>query len=296
MVVVLPNQFTRLTMYELLDQIIDDKLSPRGNKFIFDFSRLRFIEPVGVTVLSNLVEWLYKRKVEVFFRTPKRVVLPSSIQYLDDSLFFKRYLGKKYNDLARPRQTTIPLQLVSYQESYQWLDRRLLTWLMMRLSLSRASLINIKVCVEEIFNNIVDHAQENIGCVFAQHYPRNNFIQLAISDFGVGVPAVVKTKFPKLTDSEAIEKATTPGFSTKSNPRNTGAGLEVLLQNVVSINEGEVYIHSNHGILTCSRDDSGSIYMEKEETAGFYPGTLFEIILRTDTIKNIPDEEEAFEW
>ncbi|MBY0055006.1 ATP-binding protein [Brevibacillus agri] len=292
MIVTIPNNLNSSTMHHILSSAITPDLIPVDNEIIFDFSFLQFIEPVGVTILGNLVQWLLKRNVKVTFRYPSNY--PAAIKYLDDSNFFQMYTGQKINSSATQRNTTIPLQLVAYQDSYQWMDNKLVTWLASRLNLTRASLGDIKVCFQEIFNNINDHSKEHIGCFFAQHYPAKNEVNIAISDFGIGIPSNVQSVIPGLTDSLAIQKATEQGFSTKSTPGNRGAGLDVLVKNVVKNNQGWVYIHSNHGILKCNLGQNNDIVMEPSDIRGFYPGTLFEIVLRTDTIEHV--EEEEFEW
>jgi anti-sigma regulatory factor (Ser/Thr protein kinase) len=279
-------------MYQLIDQVIDVDSQPKAESFIFDFNGLSFIEPVGYTVLSNLFEWLVKRGISVKIRRPENINR-DAIRFLDDSLFFERYIGKKYNQFASPRSTTIPLKQVSYQTYHQWLENDFLTWLSRNLSLSIASLANIKVCFQEIFNNINDHAHENIGCVFAQHYPQKNSVCVAISDFGVGIPYNIQKYYPSLTDGEALKRATVPGVTTKSNPQNRGAGLDTLISNVVKNNHGHVYIHSNHGILICNYQDN-DVLMTPRESDSLYPGTLLEIVFKTDTIENVVEEE--FEW
>lgn len=294
MVVTLPKDFGRMSMYRLLDEIIDEDLQPRADEIIFDFKTLQFVKPVGVTVLSNLVAWLNKKGVVTkFIADWDRYRDP--ISYLDDSLFFQQHINKKIKKSASPRVTTIPLQHVKYQSSYQWMENNFLTWISNRLSLTRASLADIKVCIEEIFNNINDHAEEQIGCVFAQHYPNLNSIRIAISDFGVGIPNRVQRKHPSLSDGEALQKAIQQGFTTRSIPRNSGAGLDVLIRNVVNNNKGSVYIHSNSGILSCTHRNR-EVRIDPVDHESFYPGTLIEIVLRTDTIENVSDIEEEFEW
>lgn len=292
MIVTIPSKLNSTTMHLLLSKVITPDLVPVDQEIILDFTNLNFIEPVGVTILGNLAQWLMKRNVSVIVQWPTNY--PQAISYLDDSLFFQYYIGKKINQNATQRSTTIPLQFVTYQDSYQWLDNKLVTWLASRLNLTRASLGDIKVCFQEIFNNINDHSRENIGCFFAQHYPNKNTVNIAISDFGIGIPSNVQKFVPGMTDSMAIKKATEQGFSTKSNPGNRGAGLDVLIRNVVKNNQGWVYIHSNHGILECKRGHNNDIVLEPIDIYGFYPGTLFEIVLRTDTIEHL--EEEEFEW
>lgn len=296
MEVQLPSRFNTDTMCSLINKVIDDNYAPVSQEIIFDFRTLNFIRPVGVTILSNLIEWLKIRGVKI------RVVYPTEFSYkyspigfLDDSLFFKQYLGKKISEFSAPRETTIPLKLVSYQESYYWLEENFIYWLGARLSLSVRSLEEIKVCLFEIFNNIHDHSEEQIGSVFCQHFPQENQVNIAISDFGVGIPPNVRKVIPEISDHRAIAEAIEEGFTTKSTVRNAGAGLDILISNVVMNNRGSVGIFSNHGRVNCSYND-GEIQKIPSELRGYYPGTLLDIHLRTDTIERIDDSPEDFEW
>jgi anti-sigma regulatory factor (Ser/Thr protein kinase) len=293
----LPSNFTRHTMYDLLNSVIDFELNPKDHTITFDFSNLNFIEPSGITILSNLFEWLVRRGVDTNVLCPERIVGGKNdpLQYLDDSRFFERYIGQTITDNPEIRPTTIPLKLVTYENSYQWLERDFTFWLSQQLGINPKSLVNIRMCIGEIFNNINDHAQENTGCIFAQHYPRSKEIKIAISDFGVGIPNNIRRLNPSLQDHHAIEKATEEGFTSKTSPRNLGAGLHTLIENVVNDNGGAVHIHSNYGILSCTKG-----YTEIQKTPilknGFYPGTFIEVVLKTDAIQNIEDYEEEFEW
>lgn len=296
MEVSLPANLNRKTMYELISQIVDDDREPLSNDIKFLFQDLKFVGPVGVTVLSNFTQWLIKKGVKVAYTTPSMKHFENNVAlcYLDDSLYFERYLGQKMREEATPRPTTVPLTLVRVVESYQWFQK-IVYWLSARLGVTPESLANLKTCLQEIFNNINDHSTENIGCAFIQHYPQKNTVTIAISDFGVGIPTNIQALHPSLNDAQAIKVATQEGFSTKSTPRNRGAGLITLIDNVVLHNKGSVYIHSNYGILEC-KNEHGEISMSSRLKRTFYPGTLIEINLKTDTIENIEDDEEDFEW
>jgi anti-sigma regulatory factor (Ser/Thr protein kinase) len=283
-------------MYDILGTIVDDRKSPSAPKITLDFRTLGFIRPVGCVVLSNLVEWLSLNGTKCFFKWPP----PSSskaVKYLDDSKFFLDYLGEYLDETSSPRQTTVPLQRVAHQKSYGWLVSEFVPWLSSRLKMSEDSFSSIKTCLGEIFNNINDHAGEGIevGCFFAQHYPREDRVQVAVSDFGRSIPVNVRSAYDdELNDGEAILKATEEGFTTQSQPDNRGAGLSTLLREVVENNGGELYIHSARGTLACTGDGTGGVHRAPGATDGYYPGTLFSISFRTDTIENIPQEE--FRW
>ncbi|MEV2911048.1 ATP-binding protein [Paenibacillus larvae] len=295
MKVTLPEGINRFSMYKLIKKIVDQDLRPKNKSISLDFSNLKFIEPVGFTVLSNLIEWLRKKDCMVEILEPSKCKYhdPSCpICFLDDSLFFERYVGKKRYEVSKPRKSSIPLSIISFHQSVQWLDETI-NWLASILSKQKSSLRDIHTCLGEIFNNINDHSSENTGCVFAQHYPRKNIVRIAISDFGVGIPFNVQKIHPGLNDSQAITKAIEYGFTTRSTPRNGGRGLDTLIHSVVKNNQGSVYIHSNCGILEAT-NDFGSIKVEERNAFGFYPGTLLEIVFRTDTIEE--EEEEDFIW
>ncbi|MBK9498715.1 MAG: hypothetical protein IPO06_04885 [Leptospiraceae bacterium] len=65
------------------------------------------------------------------------------------------------------------------------MDRNfLLPWIKREIGYEKKlKLEMIKVCLMEIFNNIRDHSGENIGCLFAQHFPNRGIVNIGISDF-----------------------------------------------------------------------------------------------------------------
>lgn len=291
--VMLPYTLNHLNIYSLVNSVLDENFDARCERINFDFSRLSFVEPDGVTVLSNLIEFLKKSKVKTGFKnhdTPSK----DAIGYLDDSGFFKQYLGKSIKTHAMARPTTLPLNLVDYTRSYEYMELKLIPWLSRALLCNEPSLATLKVCFQEIFNNIKDHSTERIACSFAQHYPQKRLIKISISDFGIGIPANVKKKTGDISDHEAINAACREGFTTQSTHRNRGAGLDVLIKNVVSKNSGTVFIRSLKGILSCTKQGA-IVKRSAKPSPGFYPGTLIQIIL--DTGKFVSDEpEEVFEW
>ena len=290
----LPSRFVRDNMYGVLGQAITSDLQPADSKINFNFTTLSYIEPSGITILSNLFQWLMKRKVNVVLTWPKKIMggRRCPITYLDDSMFFKHYLNRTLTPNAAVRPTTRPLEHIPYAKSYQWLPDIFINWLAGQLYVSATSIGEIKVAIEEIFNNIKDHSSESIGCIYAQHYPNMNQVKICISDFGIGIPTAIQRKHP-MTDEEALIKSIEKGFSTQSTPGNRGAGLNNILSSVINVNKGTVHIHSNKGIIQCNYGENGML-ITSETATGFYPGTLIEIVLNTNNI--FDNEEEDFEW
>lgn len=291
----LPANFNWDTMYQLIDKAVDENADSRCTRINFDFERLQWIEPVGIVVLSNLFEYLTRSGVKVSLSNFKRDVVP--IRFLDDSGFFAKYLKSSVFPNAKVRSTTIPLQFVKSEGRYEYLSFKLLPWIGERVHLKPESLDALRVSIEEILLNIDHHSQVGIGCAFAQFYPQKQLIKFAISDFGVGIPNTVRKKLPELDDKAAIRKACEEGFSTQSNVRNRGAGIPNLMRYVTVRNKGTVLIASGKGAVSASEND-GSTKITARTSQGFYPGTLVQVILRTDTFDRITEdvEQEVFSW
>ncbi len=217
-----------------------------------------------------------------------------AIKYLDDSLFFEQHLGQKLNPNSRCRPTTIPVRQVAKTDSYAWLEFDFLPWLIEKSGLTKSSLAEVKTCLQELFNNISDHTIHDEGCVFGQWYPNKKEIIISVADFGIGIPENVSKIIAGLSDNQAILKAVEDGFSSQSLPTNRGAGLYLLLLNIVQRFHGKVTIRSHSGYVEfANRNDT--IYQYDYTNCGFCIGTTIDIVLNTDQIP-YAEEEEEFEW
>jgi anti-sigma regulatory factor (Ser/Thr protein kinase) len=169
-------------------------------------------------------------------------------------------------------------------------------WIAARVGLEQDSVAAVKTCFEEIFHNIKDHSGVTIGCAFAQFFEGKEQIHVAISDFGLGIPAVVRGKLPTISDKEALRKACEEGFTTQSNVRNRGAGIPTLMRYVTLRNKGTVFIFSGKAEIAATFE--GGTKFRAKEAKGIYPGTLVSVLLRTDTFEAMATDVEAeeFKW
>lgn len=292
-IISLPYRLNSSTMNVFIDEVVDQNHDVKFKKIDFDFGRIGFIDPVGVAVLSNLIEFLRRGGARVGFVGYD--LNKDVIKYLDDSGFFQQYIGKSLNNTAHLRNTTIPLKLVSHSQSYSWIENDLMPWMADRTGLKQSSLASIKVCFQEMFNNIKDHSTVDVGCICGQFFPRQKSIQIVLSDFGIGIPTNVQKIRPGLGDHECIKLATQEGFTTRTGRNNRGAGLDILIKNLVRNNKGALVIYSRKGALTCSRESNGDIKKVARLSDQFYPGTLLFCNFRSDTFEEI-DDDEVFEW
>lgn len=291
----IPRTFNASSMYGLVSEIFDENLDARCSSIILDFSDLRFIEPVGVVILSNIIESLKKSKVK--YSIQNHNTRTDANKYLDDAGFFRTYTGSAvFNDYHR-RLTTIPLKLVANQDATHFPYAELIPWIAQEVGLTAESLAAVRTSIEEVFHNIRDHSGVGVGCVFAQHFPNKNEIQVAISDFGRGIPTSVRTVKAEATDQEALRLACQEGFTTKSNVRNRGAGLPNLMRYIPQRNGGTILVSSGSANVSATKGDRAP-KITPRSTNGYYPGTLVRAVLRTDTFEKLAEdaEREEFEW
>ncbi|EYT96250.1 ATP-binding protein [Enterococcus mundtii] len=297
-VIQVPSWFTKDNIDSFLESIINPDLTPVSKQIQFDLTSVRFIDPCGMTTLYNTCLWLENmEEVEATFLLNPLDKLPKynekPMMYLVDCGFFKEFFGnKEVYKVPMIRDTTLPVRTLRSEESYEWKETVLKPWLQ-KSSNKYCEFSNIQTAIDEIFNNIADHSSQNIGCVFAQFFPNLKKIKISISDFGIGIPTSVKKLKPDKNDAELLSIACQEGFSTKSTPRNRGAGLTNIIISLTNLSIGTVHIHSNYGII----EVENKMIVRQEISKSYYPGTLFsiELDLANEELYDF-DEEEEFEW
>lgn len=294
-VVQVPRRFNANTMDKFISSFVDEDGDAEGKSFEVDFSGLEFVDPVAIVVMSNLIEYLRQLKIKV--QLTGLTNLSEGVLYLDDCGFFKQYQGASLRAKASLRDTTIPLKLVANPTAVGFLHGNLIPWIAQRLHTTAIALATLRVTLEEVFHNISDHSGVNVGCVFVQHFPKIDEIHIAISDFGYGIPKNVRKVRPEANDQESLVLAITEGFTTKSNVKNRGAGLAILMNYVALRNGGTVILTSGRGNLSAVYD-RGKTKITARSREVYYPGTLVNVILKTNALKNVTEdvEDEEFSW
>jgi hypothetical protein len=275
------------------------------NEVSFDFNNINFIKPPGVVTLWNMIDYMDEALgIDIFYLTPKDYVdrprFYQAVDYLDDCLFFEKVMGRKLHPGSRERNTTNGLEKLQTGTFNQGYIDKTIAWLKGNLKLRKKSFSVLETALGEVFNNILDHSGSAIGgCAFAQHYPYYNIIQLCISDFGTGIPNKIRTKFshdligkPLKLDSHAIRFATLPKISTKSTPRNRGAGLDNLVH-IIENNKGFMKIISNEGSFVYNNYNNVQ-EVSLDDLGGYYQGTLVILKFKTNTLDI--ESEEDLSW
>lgn len=290
LVITLPLIFTRETMYWLIEDIFK-KLRHRPKVIVLDFIKLKKIQVGGIATLSNLIEFFRPMRIEIVFRNVGNC---EAAKFLHGSGFLAQYDGG--DQALVERKDFLPLQLVEYDRSFNHVNNQVIPWLARTLGHEERALTSLKAGLGEVFNNIKDHSTVNVGCSASHFDPTENKITICVADFGIGIPGRVRQKMELASDQAAIAMACKQGFSTKTTPRNRGAGLHVLIQNVVARNHGTVIIHSGEGIFSCVYGPDGPSKGTGREAPSRYPGTMIYMTLpRAEFVPDDIDEEE-FQW
>lgn len=287
-----PNQAHSTTLFAETGRVFGD-FSSVPDTVEIDFEDLKFCRPSAVVFLSNLTSYLIRRGTNVTWRGMS--IEREAIKFLDDSLFFKHHLRKPLNVRAFPRSTTQRLVEVRHAESHSWIGLTLVPWLASCSGLPEEAFQEFRTCVSELFNNIKDHTDYDVGSTFAQWYPRENELQIAIADFGIGIPASVRTVESHHDDNSAIDRAFIEGFSSQSTPQNRGVGLAFLRQNVLENLGGSLRVSSGKGSIRYTKSGN-SLRKQLYPHSGYCPGTMIELTIRTDLIALDDLGEVEFEW
>lgn len=288
----LPHTINHNSLGRFNFQILCQTIPPRVE---IDFSDLTFIRSCGVAYLGNFIEFLLHHGCAVNFNglnSHDRDV----IRYLDDAGFFSRYLHRTLSENANLRSTTFPIQAVRLAQVRPWIEADFIPWLSNRTGYPTRTLSGFQGVLSELYNNVADHTQFDIGCLFAQHHPNENRVLVAVADFGCGIPHNVRTIYPQIDDANAIIQAAELHFTT-GGPTNFGVGLDQLLRQVVGLNNGSVTIRSQTGAVRFTADGL-TISKRKIGYFGHCIGTMVEMSLPTNRPNWLGGDEgeENFEW
>jgi ABC-type transporter Mla MlaB component len=287
----LPVKLTSDTLPALVAQVLRGA-GQQSRHIQLDFTRLEGLQVGGVTVLCNLIELVSRLGFKVTLYAAEWCPAAEFVQRSGLLAF-----GNKALRVPKKCPSFLPIKLVEYQRSHNYVHSELIPWMAENLGHETRALGSLGVCFEELFNNIRDHSTIDVGCSAGHFNVATGKITMCVSDFGVGIPGKVRVKVATPTDHAAIALACRQGFTTQSTPKNMGAGLHVLVQNVVELHSGKVQITSGEGIYTCVPSGELSGSKRSGRTARtMYPGTM--IRMQLDIRDFVPDEvgEEEFVW
>lgn len=138
--------------------------------------------------------------------------------------------------------------------------------------------------IDELTQNIVEHATSEYGTIFAQYYPDKNFLDLSICDMGDGIlKSYQRTKkYNPKSNSEAINFAIN-GKSTKDIPESMGFGVSTTRKMLVEGLKGSFLLYSGNSFFLQTQTREDIIELSEDFS---YPGCIVNLRIPTFNLSN----------
>ena len=257
------------------------------------FSQLSNIDGFGISILFSIVDWLRRNETNVVFKNYSNA--SPALHYLNKCNFFPKDIFETQCTV----EDEIPAFLqawLSYKDAYQWTSITLTNWLASILNLPAASFVDVRMCFNELFNNVNDHSGFDYWYVHISFNPDERKLYAIIVDTGV---SIAKTLLPKTADKEKsgyIHFATKEGVSGFSRPNNMGAGLALLKDCVTIAHDGYLFMYSGNGLLEVRRQENSEEGEFDYFVESGFPGLLVFFELNVDRIEFSEGHREDLEW
>jgi hypothetical protein len=222
----------------------------------FDFKACTFLSATGVAFFGGLILLLRNRGSQVTFRWD------TLRGYLERQFKKNGLLATFRGDALQLSGNAIPFRHVLH-ESPDLLKFLRENW-MGRDHVHVSEKLANEICgkVWEIVNNCFQHAKSPVGItVCGQYYPVGKRLSLTIVDWGVGIPATIRTHFEgtpqdRWSARECMEWAfDAPGNTTAIGKISRGLGLKLLREFVALCGTMEVFSHDGHSQISQGKEE-----------------------------------------
>lgn len=215
-------------------------------KWTLDASQSQYLGPDAAVMLLAAVLMARHRGQHVTVRLPTE---PESLRAFCAFSGLRHWMnGEAHPDSGHPKNVTIPLRVIEHA-SFRDADP-LIDLVMRQTGISDESAEYLRLCVNEVTQNIEDHAESPIGGVFCARYMKvSSEVRVAIVDRGIGIATSLRRRYPNISSgAEALSRVIAGGYTTRSRPNNAGLGLSHLWNSVGRL-KGSVLIISEDGLL-----------------------------------------------
>ncbi len=245
-----------------------------------DLSRLVSIGPSGLALLIAAL----RRVDEGDLLAEDSVLLPPRSPQVKNYLMRMNLIrslvgGEELPEPIERHQTRgfRPCQMFSDDDDYWRVSKALTDALVESCQTDQVARAAVLVCLEEVTENVIHHAQAEHGFGAAQGWRKTQQFEIGIVDLGRGVRASL-TANPEYADiaDDASAISTALGARVTATPeRNSGVGLYITKM-LLAANGGSLLVRSGNGAVY-----SGATNEVRTEAESM-PGTLVALRARTD--------------
>ena len=245
--------------------------SNRGREIKIDLSNTKFIYPEALMFFICLKETIRKKKL-------LKICLEKGSQvheYFDYAGFCTQFDVRKFPAHQQKTLTgcIFPLEVGQGSPRINYKATELVDFLKTKQDMSSVVEMEIIASIEEILNNILQHSEYTKYFLFGQAYPTSNRIRFVFYDNGMGIKShiikdgydskhkmfkeeVSKDCFEKIVANPAnfaIETASKNFISATNYDKNSGAGINYLIEELLPISNGSLTILSEDGIVVWNK-------------------------------------------
>ena len=114
---------------------------------------------------------------------------------------------------------------------------------------------SLRVCINEVIQNIQDHASSPIGGILTARYmTKDNEVRVAIVDRGSGICTTLRQRWPDTNADNVLPRVLFEGsYSAQSRENNQGLGL-VLLVSIIERLKGSLFVLSESSAAEIRRN------------------------------------------
>jgi len=225
---------------------------------LIDLTGLCFIDPYGTIILYSLIRHLSKTRT-VHIKVPEHQGVFNFFRAIELGQQLKKY------DVEFDKKTITDNVKIRKERGFRIFWERSLSnddeveYIALEiLQLARAKVALLRErenhdrfyeTISELLSNVEVHSRVGQASIIVCTYnpkERRPYIGIAIGDHGVGIPFTLRGKFPELSDSELIERATCAGV--KGSADTGGMGLYEVRDLVEEFRENLV-IRSGGGVF-----------------------------------------------
>lgn len=247
-----------------------------------DLSRAQRAYPEGMVQLIGRVESLRLGGMHFDAIAPK----DRQMARVFESCNWLHLLAPTMHDPSPPSETHLPVQRFSDAAEQSRVVNQMVEMTLRQLELERSVIGGIEWALNEITDNVLNHAETAAGGLAQlQTFRDAGRIQIAVADAGRGILASMREGFPTLRrDTDAIAEAMKQGV-TRSSAVGQGNGLAGALRLAVGGN-GSFTLLSGRGEIKVIRPPGADAHQHNafgRPKAQEFPGTFVFLELRTDS-------------
>jgi len=253
----------------------------------FDLSKSESLTPFGIIMLTAAISESLRQGKKCTYIKPRKQSLERFLSEIGFNKFFRLKTEAIFPD--RLRSGKVQVRRVSGIDAL--LTETLMEIIGYHVNLSSGLKGSLRMSLQEMMTNVVDHSGTQDYYVCAWTYPRKRQLRLCIADLGIGILRSLRNskKYESLSDAhESIILATESGVS--SRPEKAGLGLNHI-KSFISVNEGHMCIISGSGKVFWKFNQGKTL---KQKMILPFGGTIIKLIINTDKegVYFLSDEED----